>query len=58
MKHLSLSYDNLREMPVRFRSWFINRLVKEHTPKNTTTTGGIEIDDDTPISQVLGKMNN
>lgn len=58
MKHLSVSYDNLRVMPVRFRTWFIDRLVKDATPKKTTTTGGIELDDDIPISQVLGRKNN
>lgn len=44
-------------MPVRYRHWFIERLVKATAPANTTTTGGIELDDDTPISQVLGKRN-
>ena len=44
-------------MPVRYRAWFIERLVKEMTPKQTTNTGGIELDDDTPISAVLGRMN-
>ena len=58
MKHLTVSYDTLKQMPIRFRDWFINRIIKDHAPKNTTNTGGIEIDDDTPISQVLGKMNN
>ena len=57
MKHLRFSYEDLRTLPVRYRNWFIERLVKDLTPANTTRTGGIEIDDDTPISQVLGRSN-
>ena len=52
-----MSYDTLSKMSVRYRTWFIERLVRELSPKKTTNTGGIEIDDDTPISAVLGRMN-
>lgn len=45
-------------MPVRYRTWFIERIIKDQTPKTTSNMGGVEIDDDTPISQVLGKKNS
>lgn len=57
MRNLNMSYDTLGKMPVRYRTWFIERLVSEMSPKKTANTGGIEIDDDTPISTVLGRMN-
>jgi hypothetical protein len=57
MRNLNMSYDTLSKMSVRYRTWFIERLVRELSPKKTTNTGGIEIDDDTPISAVLGRMN-
>jgi hypothetical protein len=57
MTRVNISYSDLWKMPVRYRHWFIERLIKTSAPTNTTTTGGIEIDDDTPISQVLGKRN-
>jgi len=43
-------------MPVRYRTWFVNRINKAHE-KTTQQQGGIDVDDDTPISEVLGKMN-
>ena len=59
MKGLNMSYTELMRLPVRYRKWFIDRNIKMNNPeKNTTNMGGIQIDDDTPISQVLGKMNS
>ena len=56
MQHLRIGYGELRSMPVRYRTWFISRLNKTYE-KTTHSQGGIEVDDDTPISEVLGKMN-
>ena len=57
MKHLHFGYSDLYRLPVRYRSWFIDKISKEMTRQIPSRTGGIEIDDDTPISQVLTKMN-
>lgn len=57
MKHLNFSYSDLYRLPVSYRSWFIDRLARDFKPAQTTRVGNIEIDDDTPISQVLNKMN-
>jgi len=58
MRHLHFSYSDLQRLPVRFRNWFIDRLVRDMNPNsNKTKVGNLEIDDDTPISQVLGKAN-
>ena len=58
MQRLNVSYSDLQKMPVRYRTWFIERIIKDQTPKTTSNMGGVEIDDDTPISQVLGKKNS
>jgi hypothetical protein len=58
MQRINVSYSDLQKMPVRYRTWFIDRLVKDQAPKTTSNMGGVEIDDDTPISQVLGKKNS
>jgi len=58
MRHLNISFAEIRRMPVRYRRWMIERLRKDLTPQTTTNTGGIELDDDTPISQVLGPRIN
>jgi hypothetical protein len=58
MKHLHFSYADLHRLPVRYRNWFIDRLVKDMNPEaNKTKVGNLELDDDTPISQVLGKLD-
>jgi len=57
MKTLGVTYTELRQMPIRYRSWFIDRCIKMHDPDKTTRVGSIELDDDTPISSILGKMN-
>jgi len=57
MQRLNISYTDLQKMPVRYRIWFIDRIIKDQMPKTASNMGGVEIDDDTPISQVLGKMN-
>jgi hypothetical protein len=28
MKHLNMSYNDIRSMPIRYRNWYIDRLVK------------------------------
>jgi hypothetical protein len=59
MKKLQFSYADLTNIPVRYRTWFIDRLVREVTKnENTQNIGGVIVDDDTPISQVLGRKNN
>jgi hypothetical protein len=41
MKHLGISYSDVRKMPVRYRSWYIDRYIKslndeaEHRKKMT-----------------------
>lgn len=58
MRHLHFSYVDLVRLPVRYRSWFIDRLSRDMSPQNSkSVVGGIELDDDVPISQVLSKMN-
>jgi len=58
MKHLNFSYTDLKQLPVRYRNWFISKLSNEMNPNiKKQSLGGIELDDDTPISQVLGKLN-
>ncbi len=56
MKELKISYSELRRMPIRYRYWFIERCNKLNSPEKNSNVGGIEIDDDTPLSSVLGKM--
>ena len=59
MKNLNISYTELSRLPIRYRRWFIDRCIKQNTPASgMTNMGGIQIDDDIPISQVLGKMNS
>jgi hypothetical protein len=29
MRHLRVAYSEVREMPIMYRTWFINRYVKE-----------------------------
>jgi hypothetical protein len=57
MKSLGVTYTELRLMPIRYRNWFIERCIKLNEPAKTTRVGAIELDDDTPISSILGKMN-
>jgi len=57
MRQLRFSYSDLYKLPVRYRSWFIDKLAREMNRAVPNRTGGIELDDDTPISQVLTKMN-
>lgn len=57
MTRMGASFVDVRQMPVRYRHWFIKRIAKTLAASNTTKTGSIEVDDDTPISQVLGKKN-
>jgi hypothetical protein len=58
MRHLHFGYSELQKLPVRYRNWFIDRFVKDMNPNsNKTKVGNLELDDDTPISQVLGKLN-
>jgi len=58
MRHLHFGYMALQKLPVRYRNWFIDRLARDMNPNvNKSKVGNLELDDDTPISQVLGKLN-
>jgi len=35
--HLGMSYTELRNLPVRYRSWYIKRLSKHFEDKNKST---------------------
>jgi len=48
MKNLNIGYESLRSMPVSYRSWFTNRLIKHHKDMRPKDQYGL--DDDTPIS--------
>ena len=48
MRKLRLSYEALRCMPITYRRWFLNRIVKEQ--KDSRQLDQYGLDDDTPIS--------
>jgi hypothetical protein len=35
--HLGMSYTELQRLPVRYRSWYVNRLSKHFKDKNEVT---------------------
>lgn len=52
-QNLYMSYETVMRMPVRYRRWFIDRLIKQKTPKPTSAMD----DMDKPLSELM-KANN
>ena len=50
MKHLHVSYEALRCMPIYYRAWFSRRLIK--TFEAAKPKDQYNLDDDTPISSL------
>jgi len=50
MRSMNISYEALRGMPITYRRWFINRLVRAASVDKPKDQYGL--DDDTPISAV------
>ena len=50
MRRLNMSYESLRSMPVSYRQWFSDRLIKEHHDSRPKDQYGL--DEDTPISGI------
>lgn len=48
MKHLHISYESFRAMPVAYRSWLIRRIGKDFKASEALDQYGL--DTDTPIS--------
>ena len=46
MKMANFSYEALRKLPVTYRTWFIKRIMRDHSTKPKDQYG---FDDDTPI---------
>jgi hypothetical protein len=51
MKSMNISYEALREMPVSYRRWFVNRLIKSINDSRPKDQYGV--DSDTPLSSVM-----
>jgi hypothetical protein len=43
--HMHMSYDTVYHLPVRYRRWFIERLIKYNTPKRASAMEDV----DTPL---------
>ena len=47
MKLANFTYEALRSLPVSYRTWFVKRVMRDHSVKTKDQFG---LDDDTPIS--------
>jgi len=54
MKNLSMQYSEIYKLPVRFRKYFIDSTINDST-NTKSKVGTLEIDDDTPISQIFNR---
>lgn len=48
MKHLNVAYDSFYKIPVRIRTWLLDRIVKYHTPASDDPMKNMDV----PITQM------
>ncbi len=48
-QRMNMSYDDVMHLPIRFRKWFIDRLIKANQPKTNSAMD----DMDTPLKKSM-----
>lgn len=56
-RHLGMDYQTVRSLPIRYRRWFLERLVKDFKQKNSIIKGDNDATESESVADKMDKLS-